>query len=254
MVDTAENMIWVKLNALHEYAQRDQVLNTDLRSMLAVFDWNGFVQFDQFNPGFTQLPEQSSQGFKPGTLVPLEELEDWTVSNNGIHSKYRDASVQLFRISCTNREVKSWVQPLFRSSWIGQYDLLVRNQGGTKEVLIQNTQEQGITGGNVVQTSFYSYNGPTEFELEGQDEVLSSIMQSEEGGRFYRNENRYRIIRVNRDIQTDDSQQWLSIEQFKALLQSSNRCSIQLRAISSLIIGIMNPGLTANVRLNSSAQ
>ena len=69
------------------------------------------------------------------------------------------------------------------------------------------------------------------------------VLQSEEGGRFLMNENRYQIIRLNdeEDFFISDNQRWITALELKSLLLSSNLVSIQLRSISSLIVNTLNP-------------
>ncbi|MEM7761919.1 MAG: NDP-hexose 2,3-dehydratase family protein, partial [Cyanobacteria bacterium P01_A01_bin.40] len=74
-----------------------------------------------------------------------------------------------------------------------------------------------------------------------QGEVLVDLIQSEEGGRFLQNENRYQLIQVDEDIDIDDNQIWVSVPEFKTLLATSNLVSIQLRCIASLLLPTLNP-------------
>ena len=66
-------------------------------------------------------------------------------------------------------------------------------------------------------------------------------MQSDEGGRFYRNETLNQVLIVDKEIPISSNQLWISQDFFKYLLSTSNLVSIQLRQLSSLIVDILNP-------------
>ena len=66
-------------------------------------------------------------------------------------------------------------------------------------------------------------------------------MQSEEGGRFFQNENSYRVIQVEGEVAIEDNQVWVSVREIKSLLTSSDLTSIQLRCIASMVLDLLNP-------------
>jgi oxidase EvaA len=84
-----------------------------------------------------------------------------------------------------------------------------------------------------------NFQNQTTSDKEGQ--VLSEVIQSEEGGRFYLNENLYQVILVDRGLVGNKDQFWISLAHLKELLKTSNKVSIQLRCIASLILKIINP-------------
>ena len=88
--------------------------------------------------------------------------------------------------------------------------------------------------GDIEQSLDYSIN----------NKIEHSILQSEEGGRFFRNENLYQIIRLDSQVETDKNQFWVSAHQLKTLLKTSNLISIQLRCICALILNDLNKNLT----------
>ena len=60
------------------------------------------------------------------------------------------------------------------------------------------------------------------------------IMQSEEGGRFYKEQNRNIIIDVTgEEIKEDPSYIWMTVHQIKTFLQYNNYVNIQTRSIIS---------------------
>jgi dTDP-4-dehydro-6-deoxy-alpha-D-glucopyranose 2,3-dehydratase len=67
--------------------------------------------------------------------------------------------------------------------------------------------------------------------------IRYDVVQSEEGGRFYRAANRYQIIDVGEDLPLDvpDEYRWMTVRQLSHLLQYGNYVNIQAR---SLLVGL----------------
>jgi oxidase EvaA len=66
---------------------------------------------------------------------------------------------------------------------------------------------------------------------------IFDTLQSEEGGRFFREENRNILVEVEDIAQLDDENnyRWISLSQILFLLNYSNIINIQLRSLISLI-------------------
>ncbi len=252
LVKTEENMIWAPLEVIADVLHHDNFLNTDLRSMISVFDWDIFLSEDSDsisymtsssveNPSF----DHNLSGKNMGKLVPISKLQNWELKDEGIVDQADSGiSVNLYKVACTNREVKTWVQPLLCASNRGLITLLMRQVNNTFEFLLSYRSEFGISGEKVLLPTYIVYPGEnfqnqTTSDKEGQ--VLSEVIQSEEGGRFYLNENLYQVILVDRGFVGNKDQFWISLAHLKELLKTSNKVSIQLRCIASLILKIINP-------------
>ena len=266
LVDTAENMIWVPLKAVTEVLHYDNFLNTDLRSMIGVFDWDLFLDR---NPS-TDLDTTHTNhlgfdhnliGKSMGKLVPISQLQNWELTESGIVDRANTGiSANIYQIVSTTREVKTWVQPLLCTANRGLITLLVRPAGDKSldghhsnfpsdrlpqlEFLISYQSEFGISGEKVLLPSQIIYPGENDRNqttLYKDGKVLCEVVQSEEGGRFYQNENVYQIILVDSNVESGDEQFWISADTLKGLLKSSNKVSIQLRCIASLVLKDINP-------------
>ena len=69
--------------------------------------------------------------------------------------------------------------------------------------------------------------------LINTDSVLFDVMQSEEGGRFYQEQNRNIVIEVNEDLEIPRNYIWMTLNQLKTFLQYNNYVNIQTRSIMS---------------------
>lgn len=260
LVETAENMIWVPLEIISQVLNYDNFFNTDLRSMISVFDWDLFFsrnpELSSCTKGFSDyqcLNNLSSKNM--GKLVPISELQNWELTDEGVIDKGNSGvSVNIYKVACTNREVKTWVQPLLCAANRGLITLLMRQVNNESEFLLSYQSEFGISGEKVLLPSYITYPGEnhqnkTTSYQEGK--VLAEVIQSEEGGRFYLNENIYQVILVDPDFECDKSQFWVDADALKGLLKTSNLVSIQLRCITSLILTILNPEILGDIAVQS---
>lgn len=249
LVDTAENMIWVPLEIITEVLHYDNFLNTDLRSMIGVFDWDLFLDQDSRSTDLTSKNnfcfDNNLSSKNMGKLVPISQLQNWELTDEGIVDKANSGvSVNIYKVASTTREVNTWVQPLLCTANRGLVTLLMRQVGDKAEFLISYQSEFGISGEKVLLPSYIIYPGENyqnQTTLYKEGKVLCEVIQSEEGGRFYLNENIYQIILVDSSFEGEDNQFWISGDTLKGLLKTSNKVSIQLRCIASLILKNLNP-------------
>ena len=268
LVETAENMIWVPLAVIAEVLYYDNFFNTDLRSMIGVFDWDLFLDLNHSNSHINATHtkdlsfDNNLSGKNVGKLVPLSQLRNWELTDEGIVDKAdTGVSAKIYQVVSTTREVKTWVQPLLCTANRGLITLLVRQAENESldgihskidlksdrfarlEFLISYQSEFGISGEKVLLPSLIIYPGENDRHqttLYKDGRVLCEVIQSEEGGRFYQNENIYQIILVDRSVESGDEQFWISGDTLKGLLKSSNKVSIQLRCVASLILKDIN--------------
>lgn len=249
MCQCEENMIWVPLDIVTKTVSNDNFLNTDLRSMLGVFDWDSLTG----KPSASDYSGNLSIPFKhqarnSGGLVSLKQLSNWKLTDEGIESSFDvPTSAKLYQVCCTNREVAQWIQPLFLCDGMGRVVLYQRTQNGSLEFLLRKGKEFGVSGNNVYLPSeiFDPCENKKVDLLEGK--VLVDLVQSEEGGRFLENENRYQLIQVQPEVEICHDHIWVNVAEFKTLLATSNMVSIQLRSIASLVLPALNPLLLDKV-------
>jgi dTDP-4-dehydro-6-deoxy-alpha-D-glucopyranose 2,3-dehydratase len=246
MCQCEENTIWVPLDIVAGAIDNDNFLNTDLRSMIGVFDWDGLWREPVTNnPSNLTLPVKR-QTKNSGSLVSLKQLNNWELTDKGIEpiGNVR-TSAKLYKVTCTNREVAQWIQPLFLCEGTGSVSLYQRVRNGKKEFLLQKGKEFGVAGNTVYLPSELLYPGEERQVSLPEGEVLIEMLQSEEGGRFLRNENRYQLIQIDGEVELGDEYIWVSIPEFKTLLATSNMVAIQLRCIASLLLPTLNPMLNS---------
>lgn len=182
------------------------------------------------------------------TQIPLNELVDWKIDEYGIECRKKaDFEVRYYDITIEGREVHSWMQPLFRATGKAVFGLITCDRGGVKKFLVSTRQELGTLDmvelapsvqievsdmaneSNVVEKVFFEYVKRKETQVD--------VLLSEEGGRFYHEENRNVII----SIKADELQQlprgyfWLDYSALTHLMQTTQLLNIQLRNLLSLL-------------------
>lgn len=249
MCQCEENMIWVPLDIVARVINHDNFLNTDLRSMLGVFDWDGLISEpltsnSNFSSNLTLPVKRQSRN--SGGLVSLKQLSKWKLTDEGIEPIANvPTAAKLYKVICTNREVAQWIQPLFLCKGIGLVLLYQRLKNGRPEFLLQKGKEFGVSGSTVYLPSEIVYPGENKQVSLLKGEVLMDLLQSEEGGRFLENENRYQLIQVHEEVDLGDEYIWVNVSELKTLLSTSNMVSIQLRCIASLLLPSLNPLLSS---------
>ncbi|MCE2821493.1 MAG: NDP-hexose 2,3-dehydratase family protein [Saprospiraceae bacterium] len=245
LLECTQQMIWVSLDALSELASIDHVLNTDLRSMSAVMNWDNTVFLNQPVP---PVPDSGILNYyfnsiKTGQshwhITPLDKLTGWEIAEGGIIPKHNQpVSVQFYRTTCLTREVGSWVQPLMVAPGRGAVSLFFRETPSGKEYLLSILSEEGISGGALIGPTIQQYQEDRQKSLPG--ETIISFEQSDEGGRFIHHTSVFSIVRVENDYPAAENQFWVSDLLLKKLISLSNITSIQLRAVCSLLIRDFN--------------
>jgi oxidase EvaA len=251
-IETKENMIWVPLQVIAKVLTSDNFLNPDLRSLLSVFDWDLYREAKPSPNGKIEVPEDDCLaipanllGKNEWKLTTLDQLTGWEIQDKGI-ADVSDSGVwiDMVHVSCFNREMQAWSQPLLSCSNMGLVVLLVRKIDEQYEFLLAFDTEFGISGQQTVLPSYVIYPGDNPDNIARLFEngtLLAEMTQSEEGGRFYQNESIYRVILTADDIDTAPRQRWVTARSLKSILKSSNRASLQLRCIASLILDMINP-------------
>jgi oxidase EvaA len=185
--------------------------------------------------------------------IPLQTISDWNKDDESIyHEAHKYFSVIAVRAEIGNREVHSWTQPLVKSAQEGIIAFLVKKINGVLHFLVQAKLESGnfdiIELAPTVQCLTGNYRkGESEYEVKFLDYVLDpksknatvryAAFQSEEGGRFFEEQNKNMIIEVEDDfdVNVPDKYIWMTLNQMKAFIKFNNYLNIQSRSLLSAV-------------------
>lgn len=178
----------------------------------------------------------------------LYSLIDWELDADDFHSKNPFPFRLIFcDVMIEGREVMKWNQPLMKSNGMATYGLICTVANGEKLFLLKPKHEIGAFDNLEVGPSIqfdYMDRISSEIEclffqkIEKKDNILVDVILSEEGGRFYHEENRYVIIQVDEseiNISGLDTYIWSNFATLNSLIQINNTTNIQLRSLISLL-------------------
>lgn len=185
-----------------------------------------------------------------GSLVPLHQLEGWRMTDEKVTSERAYPYQVIFcDIAMEGREVKEWTQPLFEAMGIATFGLICREEQGVMEFLVRATPELGCFDGvelgpsvqleavplpdyqeTAVDTLFFQ-------RLSRGEGVFFDHLLSEEGGRFYHEQNRNILMRIKEGelSRLPEGYFWVDYRTLNELVQVNNTLNIQLRNLLSLL-------------------
>ena len=148
-----------------------------------------------------------------------------------------------YNIFIDNRENIAWDQPMIKPKNTGVCCFFVKKINNVYHLLVQLKDEigsfDGVEMAPTIQLSNENLNESPYYDIFKNnldtDAILFDVMQSEEGGRFFQEQNRNMIIEITDDIDVYDIFLWLTAQQLKTFLQYNNYVNIQARSILSLL-------------------
>lgn len=258
---------WMTLAQIKQFMKIDNLVNMDTRTVLSCIPYSLMGQ-DADVP-FKDKPYfyKTAWNMNRGTivelynrinnykmlsdikteLVPLYEMNNWSMKEKEFSDGYISPFHIIFcDIVIEGREVSHWKQPLFASNGKADFGLFCCDDEGVLKFLVSVKPEPGCFDGvEIGPTIQKEYNSRVKNDIEKlyleklskKDGVLVDTILSEEGGRFYQEENRNSIILVNKnEIDINNTGYiWSDYGTLNILTQVNNCLNIQLRNLLSLI-------------------
>ncbi|MBN2281850.1 MAG: NDP-hexose 2,3-dehydratase family protein [Candidatus Marinimicrobia bacterium] len=246
--ETSENLVWVPLEVIAKTLTKDYFLNTDFRSLLAVFDWDAYLKRTRGNNPplsseiLTDFFKRKNSYKNSWKISGIDKLTGWQLTDEGIKDHCNSGvSVNMYNITCDTREVQSWNQPLMEAKGTGQVVLLMRKLAGEYEFLLSIIEEFGLNESIAIGPSFLNYPKMESKKVEIPGDIVKKFQHSDEGGRFYHNDSKYVVYEVDQNYPISDGQYWVNGFTLKKILAASNMAAIQLRCICSAVLKELNP-------------
>lgn len=183
--------------------------------------------------------------------IGISKMKHWIFDGKTIHhesGKYFD--VMGCRVEIGNREVVSWDQPMVRSAQEGLMGFIVKKIDGIYHFLVQAKLESGnfdvVEMAPTVQCLTGNYRkGKNEYTIPYLEQILNapkdkiwySSYQSEEGGRFFQEQNLNVIVEVGEEfpIEVEENYCWLTLNQMLSFVTYNNYLNIAARSLLSAI-------------------
>lgn len=273
-IEVKPNFKWMTLGQIKELMRVDNLINMDTRTVLSCIPFSTYQYTDAelqelsqkmgndllyasvFNAniqdgiGLVYNCLNSKKMFLDVATaqVKLQELDTWRIEDRGIFCKRKaNFDVRFYNIEIAGREVQCWKQPLLRATGKGIFGLLVCEHEGMYKFLIAVRQEIGAFDSIEIGPTIFRESVKKEemdwveemFDeyLESKKNILFDSLFSEEGGRFFHEQNRNVIIQIDYIEQNalPEGYFWMSYSSLNGLVQINNCLNIQLRNLLSII-------------------
>ena len=181
-------------------------------------------------------------------LVDLYSLESWKRKADEISSENGAFKVVYCDIEIEGREVRRWQQPLFEAKGQSVFGLIYCVEDNLQKFLIQTKSEVGCfdkieIGPSVQQEPGENPNASLvdalfTYNYEHNKGIEFNGLFSEEGGRFYQEQNRNVIMKIEKsDLPKPPPEGyfWADFQTLNILIQFNNCLNIQLRNLLSVL-------------------
>ena len=266
---------WMTLGQIKRLMRQDNLVNMDTRTVLSCIPFSKLelsrMELLSLSHGFSDKPlfcsvfegegenrlpqiyqEINNQKMFDETkrqLVPLHKLTDWEMKNGEFICKHPAPFKVVFcDISIEGREVKRWTQPLFEAIGIATFGLICCEENGILKFLVKVMPEagcfDGVELGPTIQQEAVELHPKEDTiskffwdRLENKKGIFFDHLLSEEGGRFYHEQNRNVLIRVKKEELPELPKGYflLDYRTLNELVQVNNSLNIQLRNLLSLL-------------------
>jgi len=182
--------------------------------------------------------------------IPLNAINEWDINDFEI-ARYDNKYFKVIatEVKISNREVTHWTQPLLQPSSKGLIAFITKKINGVYHFLVQAKLECGNLDILEMAPTVQCLTGDIDVFDHTEVPFLSTVLkaresmilvdsfQSEEGGRFYQEQNRNTIILVGDDFpdEVPENYCWLTINQLHSFLKYNNYLNIQARSLIASI-------------------
>jgi dTDP-4-dehydro-6-deoxy-alpha-D-glucopyranose 2,3-dehydratase len=257
-VPVRENFQWMTLEQIVQLLKIDNTVNMDTRTVISGLllhgknnDYNDNNELHSFEEIIKWLTYLKTYYELEVNEISLNNLKNWIKAEDRIyHEKNKYFEIIPVRVNIEGREVAKWTQPMIKSKQEGLCAFIVKRINGIFYFLVQGKVECGnfdiVEMAPTVQclTGNYRETGPgklpyLDYILDaGQDKIIYDVMQSEEGGRFYHEQNRNMIVEADEALPTDtpDNYIWMTLRQIQKFIMFSNFFNIQARSLIATLV------------------
>lgn len=273
-IESAPSHRWMTLGTIKQLMKIDNLVNMDTRTVLSCIPYcipeipeierhkahelfeDKALFHSMYNSEqpelvrvFRYMNDYKMLNQRENKIVPLTELKNWDFTDSEIaHKTSYPFKVIFCDIEIEGREVTHWTQPLFEAEGMATFGMITADIDGVKKFLVHAKPEAGCFDGIELAPTVQLEAGIPESEYSDIDrlffrllkngaEIRNDVILSEEGGRFYHEQNRNIILRIAPDQAPEppDGYFWLDYKTLNLMVQFNNVLNIQLRNLLSLL-------------------
>lgn len=273
-IPVLEDFRWMTLGQIKELMHYDNMVNMDTRTVLSglkisdyITPFDGLRGMSSFGKDMVlssttnhcyistrdQLSWLTNLKARYDLVVnycPISNMPGWkTTKFEVVRDDERFFKIIGVNVIISNREVSSWCQPLVQPMQQGLCAFIIKKINGVYHFLVQAKLECGnfdvfelaptvqCLTGNIpsdpkLQPDFYQYVVNAK-----KEQIIFDVLQSEEGGRFYKEQNRNLMIEAGDDfpLEVPERFTWMSLRQIYEFLRFNNFLNIQARSLISAL-------------------
>lgn len=272
-VPVLEDFRWMTLGQIKELMHEDNIVNMDTRTVLSglkISDYitpidglrgmsvfgrdlilssttnHSYISTRDHLSWLTGLKAKYELWVSPCSVLDMpgwKKTDCEIVREDGKYFKIIGVNVTI-----SNREVASWCQPLVQPMQDGLCAFIIKKINGVYHFLVQAKLECGnfdvMELAPTVQCltdRVYGANDKPEFYdyvmNARPDQILIDALQSEEGGRFYHEQNRNLMVEADDDfpLELPPRYTWMTLRQIYKFLKFNNYLNIQARSLISAL-------------------
>lgn len=202
---------WLDLSEFTYLLEQDLSVNTDSRSVIATTDWVHLLDYE--NPHKSGLESDKNLATANAKLQKaiIEARRSWLLDSPEFKTLDRDlgfrshtprqCEIGYFEISEANREIDSWNQPLIIDSTEDHFGLVLISDSVNTLAVLRISEEPGLWNGAEWGATWSRESlalGEDDFgaKLRATSEEITTILQTDEGGRFYQVYSRYTLSQL----------------------------------------------------------
>ncbi len=272
-IEVGDSHIWMTLGQIKQLMEYDNLVNMDTRSVISCipfalrdFTYKELVCLEslfadkelynsiffgeagvKINKIYQYMNEVKMLDRSKVEIVDLYSLNNWYFHNDAFVSDQGEFSVIFCDIEIEGREVTKWQQPLLAAKSNLILGLMYSYFDNKMNFLVHSLSEVGCfdkieIGPTVqyacdnnakrdsIQTIFFD-------KYKRQKGITFSGLFSEEGGRFYHEENRNILLKVDKEEigELPPGYFWTDYQTLNILIQFNNCLNIQLRNLLSIL-------------------
>ena len=256
-VKVLNNYFWLNKTDIKELVKKRSVLNMDTISVFSTF----LKKEKEDNPLNSQNKiykwiSKKDKLYRLKTKIkPINSLQDWKVTNEKIiHKRKNHFSVIGINIKTNKREIKEWDQPIIKGKKLAFVGFVICQFNKTNHYLCRYNKKPGLKTSTLscsINTSDINSYKKIHTLSVFQKKLLNNLLMkknkkfkivydnilSDEGGRFYNCEIKYKALLVNKNfnIKLPEDYIWISQNQ---MIKMIKRKKIDIEA--RLLFGCIN--------------
>jgi oxidase EvaA len=270
-IEEGERHIWMTLGQIKELLKEDNMISMNCRSVISCLPliyWDSELEKiknkskdvslinsilaredHKFVDIYRHINNHKMFSEAEVRFKPLNSLKDWNMENNEFVCRNNFPFKIVFcNIAIDGREVQHWGQPLLEATGIALFGLFTTVINDIRYFLVHARHEIGTFDmmelGPTVQLEanydVYKLDSIEQYFISRYTErtkIVKDILLSEEGGRFYHEQNKNIILEIDeKDVGLlPEGYFWLTYNSLNRMLQFNNIINIQLRNLLALL-------------------